>query len=236
MAVPHFDEERTGDEVNIIARVDTVIRTVYNPEEAPRNKLPAETCRQFSSQQKSAKMNLCAHLPTRARTRREEVRMGKKKAADRGGVSKRTPSKGLSETGLEAVADDGFAQMEEAEAAAAIAGGGARTVNPELQKRLDLLAELSRRGDIRGFVRVFVPHDLNQEDTDYFAGELEGDETRWKQLAQEVQLIADGSKVLNIIGDQETRAEFRYLMPGQSLNIQREVVFYCENGDWRAEG
>jgi len=25
-------------------------------------------------------------------------------------------------------------------------------------------------------------------------------------------------------------------MPGQSLNIQREVVFYCENGDWRAEG
>jgi hypothetical protein len=162
--------------------------------------------------------------------------MGKKKAADRGGVSKRTPSKGLSETGLEAVADDGFAQMEEAEAAAAIAGGGARTVNPELQKRLDLLAELSRRGDVRGFVRVFVPHDLNQEDTDYFAGELEGDDTRWKQLAQEVQLIADGSEVLKIIGDQETRAEFRYLMPGQSLNIQREVVFYCENGDWRAEG
>ena len=83
---------------------------------------------------------------------------------------------------------------------------------------------------------MFVPHDLNQEDTDYFAGELEGDETRWKQLAQEVQLIADGSEVLKIIGDQETRAEFRYLMPGQSLNIQREVVFYCENGDWRAEG
>jgi len=42
--------------------------------------------------------------------------------------------------------------------------------------------------------------------------------------------------VLKIIGDQERRAEFRYLMPGQSLNIQREVVFYCENGDWRAEG
>ena len=236
MAVPHFDEERTGDEVNIIARVDTVIRTVYNPEEAPRNKLPAETCRQFSSQQKSAKINCGLISPRAARTRREEVRMGKKKAADRGGVSKRTPSKGLSETGLEAVADDGFAQMEEAEAAAAIAGGGARTVNPELQKRLDLRAELSRRGDIRGFVRVFVPHDLNQEDTDYFAGELEGDETRWKQLAQEGQLIADGSEVLKIIGDQERRAEFRYLMPGQSLNIQREVVFYCENGDWRAEG
>ena len=163
--------------------------------------------------------------------------MGKKKAAARGGVSKRTPSKGLSETGLEAVADDAFEQVEEEEeAAAAIAGGGARTVNPELQKRLDLLAELSRRGDIRGFVRVFVPHDLTQDDTDYFAGELEGDETRWQQLAQEVQLIADGSKVLKIVGDQTTRAEFRYLMPNQALAIQREVVFYCENGDWRAEG
>ena len=162
--------------------------------------------------------------------------MGKKKAAARGGVSKRNPSKGLSETGLEAVADDAFEQVEEEEAAAAIAGGGARTVNPELQKRLDLLAELSRRGDIRGFVRVFVPHDLTQDDTDYFAGELEGDETRWQQLAQEVQLIADGSKVLKIVGDQTTRAEFRYLMPNQALAIQREVVFYCENGDWRAEG
>ena len=76
--------------------------------------------------------------------------MGKKKAAARGGVSKRTPSKGLSETGLEAVADDAFEQVEEEEAAAAIAGGGARTVNPELQKRLDLLAEPGEEGLERG--------------------------------------------------------------------------------------
>ena len=33
-----------------------------------------------------------------------------------------------------------------------------------------------------------------------------------------------------------TKAEFRYFMPNQSLNIHREVVFICENGDWRAEG
>jgi hypothetical protein len=25
-------------------------------------------------------------------------------------------------------------------------------------------------------------------------------------------------------------------MPNQQLSIQREVVFTCENGDWRAEG
>jgi hypothetical protein len=33
-----------------------------------------------------------------------------------------------------------------------------------------------------------------------------------------------------------TKAEFRYFMPNQQLSIQREVVFTCENGDWRAEG
>ena len=85
-------------------------------------------------------------------------------------------------------------------------------------------------------MRVFVPHDLTQEDTNYFAGELEGDETRWKQLVEEVTLIADGSRVTKIVGDQMTKAEFRYFMPNQSLNIHREVVFICENGDWRAEG
>ena len=84
MAVPHFDEERTGDEVNIIARVDTVIRTVYNPEEAPRNKLPAETCRQFSSQQKSAKMNLWAHLPTRGAHETRRGQDGKEEGCGQG--------------------------------------------------------------------------------------------------------------------------------------------------------
>ena len=127
-------------------------------------------------------------------------------------------------------------QAEEAAAAAARTSGGARTSNPQLQARLDLLVEFARRGDIRSFVRVFVPHDLTQEDTDYFASELEGDQPRWEQLAAEVMLIAEGSRVNTIVGDQVTRAEFRYYMPNQSLNIHREVVFICENGDWRAEG
>lgn len=96
--------------------------------------------------------------------------------------------------------------------------------------------EYAQGGDLRGFVRVFVPHDLTQEDVDFFAGELEADPTRWELLAAEVTLIADGSRVNSIVGDQRTRAEFRYFMPNQSMNINREVVFVCENGDWRAEG
>jgi hypothetical protein len=134
------------------------------------------------------------------------------------------------------VADAGAELVEEAAAAAELVAGGAKTTNAQLQQRLTLLAELGARGDVDGFVRVFVPHDLTQEDTEYFAGELKEDATRWKQLVEELTLIADGSKVTKIVGDQVTKAEFRYFMPNQQLSIQREVVFTCENGDWRAEG
>lgn len=143
---------------------------------------------------------------------------------------------GLNDREFQAVADAGAELIEEAAAAAELTAGGAKTTNPQLQMRLDLLAELGKRGDIRGFVRVFVPHDLDKDDTDYFAKELEEDPTRWRQLVEEVSLIADGAKVTKIIGDQVSKAEFRYFMPNQSLSIHREVVFVCQNGDWRAEG
>ena len=83
MAVPHFDEERTGDEVNIIARVDTVIRTVYNPEEAPRtlNKIPAETCRHFSQ---VGENKLWAHLPTRGAHETRRGQDGKEEGCGQG--------------------------------------------------------------------------------------------------------------------------------------------------------
>ena len=126
--------------------------------------------------------------------------------------------------------------MEEEEAAAAIAGSGARTVNPELQKRLDLLAELSRRGDIRGFVRVFVPTTSRRMTRTTSPASWKGTRRGGNSLHRRSSSSPDGSKVLKIVGDQTTRAEFRYLMPNQALAIQREVVFYCENGDWRAEG
>ena len=130
----------------------------------------------------------------------------------------------------------GLVLQKRAAAAAELVAGGAKTTNAQLQQRLTLLAELGARGDVDGFVRVFVPHDLTQDDTEYFAGELKEDATRWKQLVEELTLIADGSKVTKIVGDQVTKAEFRYFMPNQQLSIQREVVFTCENGDWRAEG
>ena len=88
MAVPHFDEERTGDEVNIIARVDTVIRTVYNPEEAPRtctlNKIPADQRKLADTSHKSAKMNLWAHLPTRGAHETRRGQDGKEEGCGQG--------------------------------------------------------------------------------------------------------------------------------------------------------
>ena len=165
--------------------------------------------------------------------------MGKKKASERakGGLrSSAGVSHGLNDREFQAVADAGAELVEEAAAAAELVAGGTKTTNAQLQQRLTLLAELGARGDVDSFVRVFVPHDLTQEDAEYFAGELKEDATRWKQLVEELTLIADGSKVTKIVGDQVTKAEFRYFMPNQQLSIQREVVFTCENGDWRAEG
>ena len=131
-------------------------------------------------------------------------------------------------------------QAEEAEWAPPLSQqpGGVRTTNPQLQERLNHLAEYARVGDIRNLVKIFVPHDLTQEDTDYFASELEGDKERFDQLRLELTLIADGSHVRRIVGDQRVRAEFRYIMPNKSIDINREVVFLCPNqdGDWRAEG
>ena len=99
---------------------------------------------------------------------------------------------GLSDRGLQAAADAGLKSLRRRRRRLELVAGGARTTNPQLQMRLDLLSELGKRNDIRGFVRVFVPHDLTQEDTNYFAGELEGDETRWKQLVEEVTLMRTG--------------------------------------------
>ena len=165
--------------------------------------------------------------------------MGKKKASERGkgGVGPSTGGgAGLNDREFQTVADAGAEFVEEAAAAAELVNGGVKTSNSTLQARLTLLAQLGSRGDIDGFVRAFVPHDLTPEDTDFFAGELKEDATRWKQLVEELTLIADGSRVTKIVGDQVTKAEFRYFMPNQELSIHREVVFTCEGGDWRADG
>ena len=163
--------------------------------------------------------------------------MGKKKANERGsGDHLGSRKEGGGGGGVGDAAAEAEQLAEEQKIARAVKSGGVRTTNAALQNRLTLLVELAKRNDIKGFVRVFVPHDLTEEDTAYYAGELEGDSERWKLLGDEIALLADGGEVFEIVGDQRTRAEYRYLMPNQSLNITREVVFVCSNGDWRAEG
>ena len=163
--------------------------------------------------------------------------MGKKKANERGsGDHLGSRKEGGGGGGVADAAAEAEQLAEEQKIARAVKSGGVRTTNAALQNRLNLLVELAKRNDIKGFVRVFVPHDLTEEDTAYYAGELEGDSERWKLLGDEIALLADGGEVFEIVGDQRTRAEYRYLMPNQSLNITREVVFVCSNGDWRAEG
>jgi hypothetical protein len=51
-----------------------------------------------------------------------------------------------------------------------------------------------------------------------------------------MQLVPLYARVHTIVGDQRMRAEFRYFMPNQTLSINREVVFVCVSGDWRADG
>ena len=58
---------------------------------------------------------------------------------------------------------------------------------------------------------------------------------RWSSLAGEILAIVEGSRVFKIIGDQQTQCEFKFLQL-ENAQIQREVVFVCQEGDWRAEG
>mmetsp|Transcript_40774 Transcript_40774/g.68311 ORF Transcript_40774/g.68311 Transcript_40774/m.68311 type:complete len:173 (+) Transcript_40774:127-645(+) len=132
---------------------------------------------------------------------------------------------------LEDVQDD----MEQAAMAEALANGGVRTSNPALQARLEQWAALCSQNKIREFCTIFVPPDLSAEETAFFASELEQDAVRWSSLAGEILAIVEGSRVFKITGDQQTQCEFKFLQL-ENAQIQREVVFVCQEGDWRAEG
>ena len=58
---------------------------------------------------------------------------------------------------------------------------------------------------------------------------------RWEVMAAELHVLASGDGVRKLLGDQVTRCEFHYAMPGRGF-INREVVFTCVGGEWRAEG
>ena len=134
---------------------------------------------------------------------------------------------GLNDREFQAVADAGAELVEEA--AAAQSPRGSEDDESATAGALGFAAELGKRG-IRGFVRVFVPHDLDKDDTDYFAKELEED-PRWRQLVEKCR-SSRTAKVTKIIGDQVS-AEFRYFMPNQAQHSQGGGVRLSER---RLEG
>ena len=88
-----------------------------------------------------------------------------------------------------------------------------------------------------GLLKIFLPHGMKGSEVDNFAKELQEDANKWTGLKEQLILVAEGTNVVKIVGDQKARAEFRYRMPnGGDLDITRCASFTCQNGDWRAEG
>ena len=110
-----------------------------------------------------------------------------------------------------------------------------RATNAALQAKLKALAVLGGSGDKEAFVRVFVPLDLSEADLQAFLGDLLESEEQWTSLVGEIRAIADGAAVKKIGGDQVNRATFFFQSPTAEL-CDREVVFTCVGGEWRAEG
>ena len=110
-----------------------------------------------------------------------------------------------------------------------------RTTNAALQQKLDELATFAKAGDKKAFVEAFVPLDCSPEDTANYLSVLTGDDAEWAALSSEIQAIADGGTVEKIDGDEKTRAVFFFPHPTLA-RCDREVVFVCVEGEWRAEG
>ena len=117
----------------------------------------------------------------------------------------------------------------------ALANGGVRTSNTNLQAKLELWARQAMTGQVQDLCACFLPLDLGPEDAAAFATELVADAPRLQQLGAELMACAAGRTVMAIGGDQQTRAMFRFVMPGHET-IAREVEFVCVGEDWRAQG
>ena len=110
----------------------------------------------------------------------------------------------------------------------------ARTTNAALQQKLDALAASAKQGDRKAFVEAFVPLDCSPEDTANYLSVLTGDDAEWTALSAETQATAAGATVEKIEGDEKTRAIFFFPHPTLE-RCDREVVFVCVEGEWRAE-
>ena len=108
------------------------------------------------------------------------------------------------------------------------------TTNVALQAKLNELNALAAGGEKEAFARAFVPLDLSEQELLAFLGDLH-DEEHWNGLAAEMALLADGSQIKTISGNQTTRAVFFFVHPLHE-NCDREVVFLNVDGHWRAEG
>ena len=110
-----------------------------------------------------------------------------------------------------------------------------RTTNAALQQKLDELSAFAAQNNIKAFVEAFVPLDCSAEDTQNYLSVLTGDDDEWAALSAEIQAIADGATIEKIDGDQTTKAVFFFPHPTLE-RCDREVVFVCVEGEWRAEG
>ena len=110
-----------------------------------------------------------------------------------------------------------------------------RTTNAALQQKLDELSAFAAQNDRKAFVEAFVPLDCSADDTSNYLSVLTEDDAEWAALAAELQAIADGTTTDKIEGDQTTKAVFFFPHPTLE-RCDREVVFVCVEGEWRAEG
>jgi len=108
------------------------------------------------------------------------------------------------------------------------------TSNPTLQAKLDELMALAAADNREAFARAFVPLDLGEEDLVGYAEDLR-DDGNWRNLVGEIGALASGETVTRIAGDQTTTVTFFFPHPLQA-KCDREVVFVCVGGEWRAEG
>ena len=111
----------------------------------------------------------------------------------------------------------------------------AKTTNAALQQKLDELAAFAAQNNIKAFVEAFVPLDCSADDTANYLSVLTEDDAEWAALSAEIQAIAAGATVEKIDGDQTTKAVFFFPHPTLE-RCDREVVFVCVEGEWRAEG
>jgi hypothetical protein len=108
-----------------------------------------------------------------------------------------------------------------------------RTTIAALQAKLDALVDLAAEGNREAFARAFVPLDLTAEDLAGYVEDLLNDET-WRNVVAEVAVCAGGVTVTRI-DETEKSTTFYFQHPFMS-QIDREVVFVCVSGEWRAEG